>query len=182
MQPPADAGRGDRQPAPAGGLAASYRVLLRLEAFFCFTALIVGTLALLADIVGRELFGIGVFGAQRLAVYCMAVAGMLGFSYVVSQGGHVRVSIVDRIVPARFEQVAQRAADLVSAVVCAGLALGAFLFVRGSYELGEYSMTLPMAVWTVQSVLPIAFALAALKYLLFAAVPGLASREGSADL
>lgn len=161
---------------------AAYRTLLRVEAFCCFTALIVGTLALLADIVGREVFGVGVFGAQRLAVYCMAVAGMLGFSYVVSQGGHVRVGIVDRLVPARFDRAAQRIADLVSAIVCAGLAVGAFLFVRGSYELGEYSMTLPLAVWTVQSVLPAAFALAALKYLLFAALPGLASREGSADL
>ena len=159
-----------------------FRVLLRLEAFVCFTALIVGTLALLADILGREVFGVGVFGAQRLAVYCMAVAGMLGFSYVVSQGGHVRVSIVDGIVPARFEPLARRIANLVSGLICIGLAVGAYIFVRGSYLLGEYSMTLPLAVWTVQSVLPVAFALAAIKYLLFVLAPGLESNEGSADL
>lgn len=166
----------------AGGLVWVYSGLLKIEAFICFAALILGTFALFADIVGREILGQGIFGAQRTAVYCMAVAGVLGFSYVVSQGGHLRPNIVDKLLPSRFDGAMSRIGDLVSGIICCGLAYAAFLFVRGTFELGEYSMTLPIPIWTVQSVLPIAFGLAALKYFLFVLSPALRPREASSEL
>lgn len=168
--------------APSGGLAKAYSALQKVEAFICFAALIAGTVALFADIVGREILGQGIFGAQRTAVYCMAVAGVLGFSYVVSQGGHLRPNIIDKLLPRQLDPIMSRIADFVSGLICAGLAYAAALFVEGTFGLGEYSMTLPIPIWTVQIVLPIAFGLAALKYFLFVLSPALRPREASSEL
>jgi TRAP-type C4-dicarboxylate transport system permease small subunit len=168
--------------APTGGLALVYAGLVKIEAFTCFLALTLGTLALFADIVGREILGQGIFGAQRTAVYCMAVAGVLGFSYVVSQGGHLRPTVIDKLLPASLDFTMSRVGDFVSGVICCGLAYAAFLFVRGTFEIGEYSMTLPIPIWTVQIILPIAFGLAGFKYFLFVLAPGLRPQEASSEL
>ncbi|MDX6751172.1 TRAP transporter small permease [Geminicoccaceae bacterium 1502E] len=179
MQTAAEAGNAG---AAGGILAVLYGAITRLETFLCFAAFIAGTAALFADIVGRELFGFGIFGAQRIAVYCMAVAGVLGFSYVVSQGGHLRPTILDKLVPARLDPLVTRLGDLLSAAICLGLAVASLLFVRGTYEIGEYSMTLPIPIWTVQTMLPAAFAIAGLKYLLFVLRPALRPVQASSEL
>lgn len=179
MQTTAEAG----DAGTAGGiLAALYGATIRLETFLCFTAFSAGTAALFADIVGRELFGFGIFGAQRVAVYCMAAAGILGFSYVVSQGGHLRPTILDKLLPARLDPLLTRLGDLLSAAICLGLAVASLLFVRGTYAIGEYSMTLPIPMWTVQTMLPVAFAIAGLKYLLFVLRPSLRPVQAGSEL
>jgi len=122
------------------------------EAILAVTAFSGVALALTADVVGRELFGNGIYGAQKFAVYCTAVAGMTGFALVVAKGGHLRPKFFDRIVPEQYEAQANRIADLAAAAIC--------IF------LGIYAL-----VWPIQSIIPYVLLSSALRYLLFALSP-----------
>jgi len=159
-----------------------YSAIIRFETIVCYIAFIAGTIALVLDIFGREVLGHGIFGAQRVAVYCMAVAGIMGFSYVISHGGHLRPTVLDRLMPEKYDAFLSRLADAISCILCVGLAYASWLFVASTYALGERDMTLPVNIWMVQSVLLVAFGFSALKFFLFCCVPALRPRVGGADI
>ncbi|QCO57248.1 TRAP transporter small permease (plasmid) [Pseudorhodobacter turbinis] len=150
-----------------------YKSLILAETIICYGTFALGTIALIIDIFGREFLGNGVFGAQRFAVYCMALAGMMGFSYVISEGGHLRPSAVDRMFPEGWHAAMARFGDLLSALLCVLLAWAAFTFVSSTYQIGERDMTLPLDLWTIQTVLILAFVFAATKFMIFFIAPAL---------
>ncbi|MFP5461391.1 MAG: TRAP transporter small permease [Gammaproteobacteria bacterium] len=144
-----------------------------LEATVCVLAFSITAVALMADVLGREFFGNGIFGAQRLAVWTTAIAGMIGFALVTSEGGHLRPRFADGVIPKAVEPFVDRFADLLSAAICIGLGWYAFEFVKSSYELGERGMAIPILVWPIQLILPWMFFSSALRHLVFFAWPAL---------
>lgn len=170
-------------PSAAQALGASVlRGLHRVESAVAVTGFTLVVVALLADLAGREFFGQGLFGAQRIAVYATAVAGLLGFAVVVGLGGHMRPTSLDRVFPARWDPAVNRLADLVSAGLCIMLGLLAWRFVASSMALGERNVVLGILVWPVQAVLPWLFASSALRYLIHALLPALRPRESEVTL
>lgn len=161
----------------ASPLARFYRGLTKVETIAAYASFAGGTLALIADIFGREFLGNGIFGAQRFAVYCIAIAGMLGFSYVITNGGHLRPTVIDKLIPEGAQDRWTRAADVISFILCLLLSWASFIFVKSSFTIGERDMTLPVQTWTVQTVLIVAFVLSAIKYLIFALEPDLRPRD-----
>jgi len=135
---------------------------------------------LFSDVVGREIFGQGIFWAQRAAVYCATVAGLLGFSLCTAMGGHLRPSSFDKLLPTAWNLPMNRVADLISAGVCLFLAIYGANFVVNSFQLGERGQAIDMALWPVQIILPYCFGSAMLRYLVFAAFPALRPAEQEA--
>ncbi|EXL03730.1 TRAP transporter small permease [Aquamicrobium defluvii] len=123
---------------------------------------------LVFDVVSRELFGSGVYGAQKVAVYLAASAALLGMTVAVHQGGHLRITGIDTLIPRRLFPLVVRAGDALSAAVCLYLAFYAAKLVRNSAMFGEADPVLGFPIWAVQIILPVVFLLAALKYLLHA--------------
>ena len=70
--------------------------LRRVEVAVCVTAFAAAALALIADVLARELLGNGIFGAQRFAVWATAIAGLVGFALVTSEAGHLRPQFADK--------------------------------------------------------------------------------------
>ncbi len=151
--------------------------LYATEKWLAVLAFAVITVLLFADVVGRELFGYGLFWAQRVSVYAATTAGLLGFSLCVSTGNHLRPTSFDRLVPARWNDSMNRLADLLSAAICLFLAGYSANFVFNSYQLGERGQAINMPLWPVQLVLPWCFVSGALRYLAFAAYPPLRPSE-----
>lgn len=141
------------------------------EAILAVTAFSGVALALTADVIGREVFGNGIYGAQKFAVYCTAVAGMTGFALVVAKGGHLRPKFFDRLVPKQFDALANRVADLTAAAICIFLGIYALQFVYSSYALQERGLGLNILVWPIQAIIPYVMLSSALRYLLFALLP-----------
>jgi TRAP-type C4-dicarboxylate transport system permease small subunit len=154
--------------------------LLRCEIFVAVLALLSVALALTADVVGRELFGSGIFGAQRYAVFNNALAGLIGFAIVVHLGGHLRVTAIDGLFPPAWTASMDRWADALSGCICVAFCVFAIDFVRKTAVVGDVDPVLGLKVWTVQLVLPYIFAASALRYFAFACCPGLrpAPKEG----
>lgn len=147
--------------------------LRALEATVCVIAFSAAALALIADVLGREFFGSGIFGAQRFAVWATAIAGLVGFALVTSEGGHLRPQFMDRWLPAAFEPHIDRVADLLSALIFIGLGWYAYDFVKSAYTLGERGMAIPIKTWPIQMILPWMFFSSAVRHMIFAAFPPL---------
>lgn len=150
-----------------------FKGLRYLETFVCVAAFAIVVIALMSDVLGREVFGHGVFGAQRIAVWAAAVVGLVGFALVTADAGHLRPQFADRWLPRAAEPVLGRVADVVSALICAFLGYYAVLFVRSSFELGERGIGITIEVWPLQIILPWMFLSSAVRHLGFAVFPAL---------
>jgi TRAP-type C4-dicarboxylate transport system permease small subunit len=149
------------------------RGLWLLEATVCVLAFSITSVALMADVLGREFFGNGIFGAQRLAVWTTAIAGLVGFALVTAEAGHLRPRFLDGLLPKAAEPQIDRIADLISAAICIFLGWYAVQFVQSSAALGERGMAIPIVVWPIQLILPWMFFSSALRHLCFAGWPAL---------
>lgn len=151
--------------------------LYKIEIVIACTAFVLVATALFADVVGREVLGNGIFGAQKFAVFCTAIAGLLGFAIVVHSGGHLRVSVVDRMFPESWYPAMMRLGDVVSGLICVFLGVYAVEFVAKSAQLGESDMVFRIKLWPIQLVLPYLFLASALRYFCFAGFPALRPEE-----
>ncbi len=153
------------------------RWLFWVEASLAVGAFLVVAVALMADVIGREFFGDGIFGAQRVAVWATAIAGLGGFALVTAEGGHLRPQFADSWLPKAWEPWLLRLADVISAAICLFLAWYAWDFVMENRRLEERGMAIPILVWPIQLILPWMFFSSALRYLAFAAFPPLRPAE-----
>lgn len=153
--------------------AAVLRGLWYLEATVCVLAFAIAVLVLMADVVGRELWGHGLFGAQRIAVWATAVTGLVGFGLITAESGHLRPRFADGWLPQRAEPVVGRVADIISACICVFLGIYAIEFVRSSHALGERGVGIEILLWPLQLILPWMFLSSAFRYICFAAKPAL---------
>ena len=149
------------------------RGLWLLEATVCVLAFSITAIALMADVLGREFFGNGIFGAQRLAVWTTAIAGLVGFALVTAEAGHLRPRFMDGWLPKAAEPYIGRIADIISALICIALGWYAIEFVRSSAALGERGMAIAIVVWPIQLILPWMFLSSAFRHLCFAVWPPL---------
>lgn len=148
-----------------------------LEAAISITAYAFVAGLLLADIIGRQVFGISIYGAQKIAVQATMIAAFMGLTLATSRGSHMRAEAADALVPKRWSVEADRFGYLLSAILFAALAAISFQFMM---ETRKYGMNIPVLgwpMWPVQVVLPLAFGSSALKSLAFATFPALAPKR-----
>jgi TRAP-type C4-dicarboxylate transport system permease small subunit len=158
------------------------RVLSGLQAIekaVAVSSILGAAAALIADLLGRELFGQGIFGAQRAAVHLTFLAGMLGFVVATDRGEHLRIKATDHLLPPTWSPWIERVGSVLSAVILGVLALHAFGFTMQTRGVGEMSVTLGIPIWPIQAVMVYAFASAGLRHLVYAALPALRPQETS---
>jgi TRAP-type mannitol/chloroaromatic compound transport system permease small subunit len=121
----------------------------------------------------RYAFSIGSVWSQELEWHLLAPMVLLGMTYALNQGEHVRVDVFY----ARYSPRAQAAVDLLSsllAVVIAALVIRYSIgYVMQSYSIGEISSD-PGGLthrWVLKAMIPVGFAFFALQ----AAAQGLAA-------
>lgn len=147
--------------------------LHQLEATVAVIAFAGVVMALFGDLIGRELFGKGIFVAQRFAVYCMVVVAFLGFALAVSWRAHLGIEVADKLTPAAWNTSMERAADVVAAAGCLFMAYWSWRFVAGSFADQARGQGLEILLWPIQAVLVWCFVSCALRFVAFAAWPGL---------
>jgi TRAP-type C4-dicarboxylate transport system permease small subunit len=143
-------------------------------ATFFYAALAV---ILLADVVGRELFGEGIFGAQRVAVFFTIIAGNFGLALAAAAGSHIRPRVADHWLPERYGPAMDRFADILTGVVLLAVAYFALQLVQQSFDFETVSPTIDWPIWPVQAVIPFGYGVAALHYFIFAIFPPLRPRQ-----
>jgi TRAP-type C4-dicarboxylate transport system permease small subunit len=131
--------------------------------------------ALLASLIGLGAFQIGMrnFGGSapawidelvRIIVLWLAMTGAMTASRFAN---HITIDLVSRLAPPRARHAIAILASLFTVCVCALLAYYCFEFVKIEYEFGSKVLK-GVAAWTVQAILPVGFAVIALRYLCLA--------------
>lgn len=143
-------------------------------------------LVLTLDVIGRELLfplqralglpyggGGGIFGASKIALYCLVVGTYAGIGVAAATASHVVPRVGRFVTPPAWSAALDRWADVLTAALLAGAAYAGALLVHGSWSLGTRAPLLQWPLWAVQLAMPLGLLSAALRYAGFAAWPDL---------
>lgn len=147
--------------------------LLTVETLVAGAFYAIAAAILFADVISRELFSNPIWGGQRMAVLLANGSALIGIAVAVALNRHIRPSVLDRAIPARFDPVTIRAGHVVGALVMfAGAYFGAMLVMENK-AMGFTTPPLKLEIWIAQLALPYGFASAGLRYMFFAIDPTL---------
>ncbi len=133
-------------------------------------ALLLGTLIVLAggQIVLRNVFSIGLSWTDellRILVLWLALTGALA----ASRGDrHIAIDLFSRFLPEDWVRYVTAVTSLFTALICAILAFQSWAFVSLSREFEDLLLA-GLPAWPFQIILPVAFALMTVRYLIYAA-------------
>jgi C4-dicarboxylate transporter, DctQ subunit len=172
---------GERESAsPLGRLLGAIR---QGEVILTSAAFAVLVVVIFADVLWRWTTGSGIFWAREVGVFANIVLTIIGIGIASSDGTHLRPRFFDRVFPASWDGALTRIQELLTALGFAALAWIAVGVVAETQSLEDRTIVLRWLVWPVQLVLPVAFALGAVRHGIFALVPALRPAEkGEAEL
>lgn len=140
---------------------------------------------LIVDVVGRELVGpllrqlgieIGatsIPGGQKIAVFAMVLGSFCGIGIATATNSHLVPRVAFGWVPQHWSGAVARLGDLFTAGFMLAVAWYGVQFVLASQATSMRAPVLGWEVWPFQLAIPAGFASAAVRYLAFAAFPGL---------
>jgi TRAP-type C4-dicarboxylate transport system permease small subunit len=168
-------------PAGPGPAVAVLAAISRLERSVTVAAFAVLVAVVLADVVSRELSDRGLHWALQAGIYANYVVVLCGLGIASASDAHLRPRFADRWLPAGLEPMLVRLPDAGMALFCLGFAVVAVDVVAVTRELGDRSAVLGNQVWPLQALMPVAFALAAIRHALYAGWPSLRSAAASGE-
>jgi TRAP-type C4-dicarboxylate transport system permease small subunit len=143
--------------------------LARAEGAFLAALLLAMVGAAFLQVVLRNAFQAGLPAGDLLLRQALLWLGLLGASLASrGEGRHIDIDILSRLVPSPWDRRLRRLTDLFAAGACLLLARASLLFVLGEREAGSAIAGL-LPAWTLQVILPLGFALMALRFLAGAA-------------
>lgn len=154
------------------------KIFDRIEELIVIVMLALMTLLTFLQVVMRYGFNSGFTWAVELTTIFFAVMIFVGISYGVRTGAHIGVDALIKKFPPRVS----RAISIVVVLLClfyAGLVFyGSWIYVSKMKMVGVELDDLPIPIWVVRSILPIGYALLALRFIqvLWALITGRSDR------
>ncbi|MEM9531114.1 MAG: TRAP transporter small permease [Pseudomonadota bacterium] len=145
------------------------------------TAMTLGILALaVTQIVLRNMFDSGLNWADPLLRLSVLWLGLIGAVAAARAGRNIRIDLVGRFLPAGLTRGVETLNHLTAAGVCGLLAWHGGRMVALEREFADTGV-LGLAIWVQQTVIPVAFGIMALLYLLQAGLILAGRRGGPGD-
>ena len=157
--------------------ARALRLLTLVESIAASIAYALVAALLIGDVLGREILGKGIFGAQKMAVYCAIVAAFLGLALATSANMQLRPSFLDHLLKG---PMIDRSGDGFAAIFYAFMAVVAILFIQQSMEFQDRAAVLYWLLWPIQLIIPYALFSTGIRHAVFAGWPGLKPAERGA--
>ena len=152
-------------PVAPSRITRALRIVATLE-----DGLLIGLLALMiflaaAQIVLRNVLGSGFAGNDQLLRILVLWVGLLGAVAASRDDKQINIDMLSRLLPERARFGVRFVIDLFTAAVCVLIAWHAGRFVYSEYNSGSVAfMNIP--AWVAELILPLAFGLIALRYIL----------------
>jgi TRAP-type C4-dicarboxylate transport system permease small subunit len=133
-------------------------------------ALVVFSVALMmvtafAQIVLRNVMGIGLSWTEPLVRYLVLWVGFIGASLATREGRHITIEVFMLRPSAPGRRYLAAVSQLCALVVCALMAWAAVKFVHDDAQIGHRTL-LDLPTWILESIIPAAFAVMSLRFLL----------------
>jgi TRAP-type C4-dicarboxylate transport system permease small subunit len=136
-----------------------------MEKFLVAVMLSVMILLAFLQIVLRNAFSSGIAWGDPLIRYLVLWVGFIGASLATREGKHITIEVFSRWFSSRANQYLKAFSNLVSALVCGLLVFAGWTFVRNEALMGATTF-LQVPIWIPQIIIPVAFALMALRFTL----------------
>lgn len=140
------------------------RWLERLEEYFLEFLLAAMTLISFAQVIARYVFNYSFVWALELTDLVFAWFIFMGASYGVRVSVHIGIDALVKLMGPRLGRWVGSLAAALCVVYSCILALGGWQYVSRLFEFGVYLQDLPIQQWVPKIVLPIGFALLALRF------------------
>jgi TRAP-type C4-dicarboxylate transport system permease small subunit len=129
----------------------------------------------------RNLLDTGLPWGDSLVRYLVLWVGFIGAALAVKENKHITIDVFSRWLPRSGRKLNRIVVAVFSCAICILLTVAAGKFVRNEFLMGERAfLTLP--VWLAALVIPVSFAIMALRYALSALEqirrPGADTRNG----
>jgi TRAP-type C4-dicarboxylate transport system permease small subunit len=141
------------------------RLIARVEKFMIAALLGLMVLTAFAQIVLRNFLGTGLSGSEPLVRYLVLWVGFIGAALAVRQERHITIEVFSLLKPGKSSRLLSALPLLASTLVCAGMTYAAVKFVRDEAQMGN-SVFLGLPAWVPELIIPIAFGVMTLRFLL----------------
>jgi C4-dicarboxylate transporter DctQ subunit len=141
------------------------RFINRLEEWVLSLLLAGMTLLTFVQVILRYVFNTGLLWALEATTYMFAWMVLIGISYGVRAHAHLGVDAAVKLFPAKAQRVLGLLAIAISLAYAAYMFSGSWGYVKKLYAIGVDAQDIPLPRWLLSSVLPVGFALFALRLL-----------------
>lgn len=128
-------------------------------------AMAVSATLILAQVLLRYFFGIGIAWAGELTVYSVIWATFIGASAALNSGHHLNVGIRDIILKGRPLLVVQKAASFIGLIYSIGFFIVSLQLVLSTHQFGQVTPALQIPIWIVYLAMPLSGVLMAFRFL-----------------
>jgi TRAP-type C4-dicarboxylate transport system permease small subunit len=155
---------------PAAMLHKLSTSLRKLEDATLVTLLLFTILFAVSQILLRNLFHTSIPWGDNLLRIAVLWLGLIGAMIASRERRHIKIDILSRFLPPRRRLQLHRLTHLVTALICIIVTWYSIGFVWMEYEQG-YRLFDVLPVWITEVIIPFAFGLMGLRYLLFVLQP-----------
>lgn len=134
---------------PRSSLAAAYDRVEGAFAYLSYAALFLMTTLTTLDAFMRYLFNLPIPGVEEATVeFFMPALVYFAVAHIFRTGGHVRITLLSDLLPARVQRVLWSVFDVLTAALFALMAYGLFHRTVSAYRMNEYSTSpLNYVIW-----------------------------------
>ena len=151
-------------------LLRSYNALLATETFLLLFFLLAAILLACSQILLRNFFDTGIFWADSALRILVLWIGMIGAMFASRNKKHIRIDILSHYMPKKLRNNIWRITEFLTAFVCGIVAYYSIEFIKYEYEEGLIAFA-NVPVWLCETIIPIAFIVMALRYLVYSLLP-----------
>lgn len=153
-------------------------VLFAIEISIVIAAFTLIAGLLLTDILMRQTGSGSLWGAQKISVYLMIIAGFLGLGLAAAKGRHLRPRFLDGVLPKGLHPAISRIGASLMALTFGCFGIIGLQFVADAFEYQDMARIIDIPMWTLHIIVPYAFFSTAVRYAIFAVYPALQPEEG----
>ena len=125
-------------------------------------ALSVLTVVVLIDVIGRTIFGTGITWGQEISRNCEIVIAAMGISYGVQAGKHIKVDIIQTLVP-KLKALLDIFGDVITCLFCLFVAYYGMSKLGATMKSGATTAVLGIPTFYIYSIMEIGLVLAAVR-------------------
>ena len=125
-------------------------------------ALSVLTVVVLIDVIGRTIFGTGITWGQEISRNCEIVIAAMGISYGVQAGKHIKVDIIQTLVP-KLKALLDIFGDVNTCLFCLFVAYYGMSKLGATMKSGATTAVLGIPTFYIYSIMEIGLVLAAVR-------------------
>lgn len=142
------------------------KIILKIEEIIIAAAIIIMSVTLIANVIGRIIMGKGVYAAEEIGQYCIYAVTFYGLSYAVTKGQHIHMLGLFDIMPEKIKKAGAILISLVTGITMGVLTYISFTYVSYLYDIGKMSINLNVPTYVVFFFLSLGFLFTTIQYIL----------------